>query len=86
MRDSTCFPTFRALTENKAILYTIIDVKVFFFVLFCFFLFLFFFFQIYNIIAKHFFSLCGAFDATVKSIVMVGQLKLHGHYPNVTEI
>ena len=78
MRDSTCFPTFRALTENKAILYTIIDVKVFF--LFCF------FFQIYNIIAKHFFSLCGAFDATVKSVVMVGQLKLHGHYPNVTEI
>ena len=80
MRDSTCFPTFRALTENKAILYTIIDVKVF--VLFCFF----FFFQIYNIIAKHFFSLCGAFDATVKSVVMVGHLKLHGHYPNVTEI
>ena len=77
MRDSTCFPTFRALTENKAILYTIIDVKVFV---------SFFFFQIYNIIAKHFFSLCGAFDATVKSVVMVGQLKLHGHYPNVTEI
>ena len=85
MRDSTCFPTFRALTENKAILYTIIDVKVF--VLFCFVFFcFFFFFQIYNIIAKHFFSLCGAFDATVKSVVMVGQLKLHGHYPNVTEI
>ena len=77
MRDSTCFPTFRALTENKAILYTIIDVKVFV---------SFFFFQIYNIIAKHFFSLCGAFDVTVKSVVMVGQLKLHGHYPNVTEI
>ena len=85
MRDSTCFPTFRALTENKAILYTIIDVKVF--VLFCFAFFVsFFFFQIYNIIAKHFFSLCGAFDVTVKSVVMVGQLKLHGHYPNVTEI
>ena len=57
MHDSTCFQTFRALTENKAILYTIIDVKFFCFVV-CFF----FFFQIYNIIAKHFFSLCGAFD------------------------
>ena len=52
MRDSTCFPTFRALAENKAILYTIIDVKVFF-------SFFFFFFQIYNIIAKHFFPCAG---------------------------
>ena len=66
MHDSTCFPTFRALTENKAILYTIIDVKVFF--LFCF------FFQIYNIIAKHFFPCAG-------HLKMVGQLKLHGPVP-----
>ena len=58
MRDSTCFPTFRALAENKAILYTIIDVKVFFFVLFCFLSFS-FFFQIYNIIAKQFFPCAG---------------------------
>ena len=68
MRDSTCFPTFRALAENKAILYTIIDVKVFF--LFCFFFFLFLFFSNLQYNCKAFFSLCGAFDATVKSVVI----------------